>query len=98
MWAQRVERLSSDELRQSVIGIIVIYGSRSDQFVLHEHGRRDRALIQDIETDSNQILAIPFGKVCNRTNEASSRLTQLRAPLRRSVLSHDCAVLCPSRF
>lgn len=55
----------------------MIYGPRSHQFVLYEYCRRYRTLIQDIETDSNQVLAVPLREVRDRTNEASSRLTQL---------------------
>ena len=76
----------------------MIHGSRSNQFVLNENRRRDRPLIQDVETDANQILPITFGKVCDRADESTLVLTQFSASFGRRVLPHDGTVLCPACF
>src|SRR4029077_5480458 len=88
----------SYHLRQAIIRIVVVNRCGGDQLVLHKNGRRDRTLVQDVEADSNNVLAIPFRKVCDRSYKASLGLAQLRSALGRSVLPHDGAVLSTTRF
>lgn len=89
---------SSCELGQPVVGVVVIHGGGRDQLVLNEYGRRNLTLIQYIEADPNQIIAITFREVGHRSHQASVWLAKFCAALWRRVLPHDDAILRASRF
>src|SRR4029077_20919900 len=87
-----------DHFGKAIIRIVMIHRARRDQFVLHEHGGRHLPLVQNVETHSNQIVAVSFWKEGHRSDQASARLTKFSTPFRRGVLPHDGAVLCAPSF
>ena len=81
MLAQRVERFGSHQFGKSVIGIVMIHCARGYEFVLDENRWRNRTLIEDVKTDSNQVFPVPFGKVRHRTDKSRFGLTQFGSAL-----------------
>src|SRR5882724_1690052 len=91
-------RLGASELRQAIVRIVVVHGGGCDQLVFDKHGRGNRALVQDVETNANDVLSIFFRKVSDRTYKASLGFAQFGSAFWRSVLPHDGAILGASRF
>src|SRR5215469_3582948 len=72
----------------------MIHRAGSYEFMLDKNGGRDRTLIQDVKTDANQILPVPFRKIRHRTDKSSLGLTQFGSAFGRRVLPHDNTVVC----
>ena len=66
--------------------------------MFYENRGGHRALVEDVEADSNQVLTVALGKVSHGTDKSSFGLTEFRSSFRRRILSHNDAVLCPARF
>src|SRR5579864_909421 len=66
--------------------------------MLNKYCRRHRTLVQNVETDSDQVFAIALGEVSHRPDESGFGLTQFRPSLGRRVLTDDGAVLGTARF
>ena len=66
--------------------------------MFNEDCRRNWPLIQDVETDAYQILAISFWEIGDGANERCFRLPKFSASFRGRVLSHDGAILFASSF
>ena len=72
MFALHAAGFGSRHLGQAIVRVVMIDGSGSDQFVFYKNGRGNRALVQDVEADSNNIFPIAFRKVGDRSNKAGS--------------------------
>src|SRR5881394_3683929 len=88
----------SGDVQQAVVRIVMINGRGSNEFMFHKHRWRNRAIVQDVETDSYQICTIALREKCNRTNQAGVGLAQLGTSLGSGVLAHDGAGLGAAGF
>lgn len=76
MMPSSVVAFSSHQLCESVIRIVMIHRPRRDELVLDEHRRRNGTLIQNVQADPDEILAIFLRKIGDRTNKPRLRLTE----------------------
>src|SRR5262245_5865285 len=51
------------QLGKAVIGVVVIDRARCNEFVLHKNRGRHLPLVEDVETDSNQVVAITLWEI-----------------------------------
>ena len=66
--------------------------------MLDEHCGRDRAAVKDVERHRDDLGAVLFREVRDRSDQARSRLTELGPAFRRRVLPHDGARIGAARL
>src|SRR5215475_2911451 len=86
------------QLGKAVIGVVMIDGGRRDEFVFYKNRGRNLPLVQDVKTDSNQVVAVTLREVGDRSDQPSVGLAEFGAALRRCILPHDGAIFRASCF
>src|SRR2546423_15241729 len=68
-------------LCQAIIRVVMVYGCRGDEFMLHENGGRIRALVQNIEADPYYVLPIAVRKIGKGYHKTRLPVAQLSSAL-----------------
>ena len=88
----------TDQLPEAVIRIVVIHRLRSDQLVLNEESGGDLTVVEDVETQADQVVAVPFREISNGPDETGLGNSEFGSAFRRGVLSHYGTAVAATRF
>src|SRR5262245_19755851 len=93
------QEFRKSERKAGLIGLDRIHEAdvlRSDQLMLYEYGGWHRFLVQDGESQWNDLLTITFREVSHRTDQSRSRPSEFAPSVTYGVLSHHRAQMIAS--
>src|SRR5262249_16635773 len=76
---------------QHVVRIEMVDVGGGDHLMSDEFGRRGRSPRQDLEGQGDELVAVPLGKISDRSDEGRPWLTEFRARVEFTVLADDRA-------
>src|SRR6186713_1045611 len=81
-----------------IVRVDVIDVFRRDELMLDEDGWRNRPAMKDIQGHGDDVGAVLFGEVGDRSDQARAWCAKLGAAFRGRVLTHDRAALAAPGF